>query len=173
MDPTLAEGIDYSIMFYGGKLLSHLTMSEDALSDFISLRRLNRASAIIIDSDKTSSRQHISATKKRIKDEFLAADPAPGMPWVTRCYTIENYVPYEILKRAVDTVHRKSSSTRPANGKTPSCPVRRPRFDKVAIAGAAVELLADEHLDVFDLRARVTELCDFIRTSNGQSTAPS
>lgn len=174
VDPTLAEGIDYSIMFYGGKLLSHLTMSEDALSEFISLRRLNRASAILIDSDKTSSRQHISATKKRINDEFLAADPAPGMPWVTKCYTIENYIPYEILKHAVETVHPKSSLDEATQWQNPLGVLSEGRrFDKVAIASAAVGLLADEHLDVFDLRARVTELCDFIRTSNGQSTAPS
>ena len=32
---------------------------------------------------------------------------------------------------------------------------------------------ADEHLDVLDLRVRVTELRDFIRASNGHSTAPS
>ncbi|GAA3644953.1 hypothetical protein GCM10022237_00450 [Nocardioides ginsengisoli] len=174
LDPSLAEGIDYSIMFYGGKLLSHLTMSEDALTDFISLRRLNRASAILIDSDKTNSRQHISATKKRIKDEFLADDPAPGLAWVTKCYTIENYVPFEILKRAVDAVHpamtvsEASQWQNPLRGRSDG-----PRFDKVSIASASSELLADEHLDVYDLRARVTELRDFIRASNGHSTAPS
>lgn len=49
LDPTLAEGIDCSVMFYGGKLLAHLTASEEALGEFISLRYLNRASAVIID----------------------------------------------------------------------------------------------------------------------------
>lgn len=174
LDPSLAEGIDYSIMFYGGKLLSHLTMSEEALTDFISLRRLNRASAILIDSDKANSRQHISATKKRIRDEFLADDPAPGFAWVTKCYTIENYVPYEILKRAVDAVHRGASLDEASQWENPlRVQSEGPRFDKVAIAGAASELLADEHLDVLDLRARVAELRDFIRASNGHSTAPS
>lgn len=176
LDPSLAEGIDYSIMFYGGKLLSHLTMSEEALTDFISLRRLNRASAILIDSDKTNSRQHISATKKRIKDEFLADDPAPGLAWVTKCYTIENYVPFEILKRAVDAVHPAMTVSEASQWQNPLRLRGRsdgPRFDKVSIASASSELLADEHLDVYDLRARVTELRDFIRASNGHSTAPS
>lgn len=174
LDPSLAEGIDYSIMFYGGKLLSHLTMSEDALTEFISLRRLNRASAILIDSDKTNSRQHISATKKRIRDEFLADDPAPGLAWVTKCYTIENYIPYEILKRAVDAVHPGASLDEANQWQNPLRFLSEgPRFDKVAIASAATEFLADEHLDVLDLRVRVTELRDFIRASNGHSTAPS
>ncbi len=174
LDPKLEEGIDYSIMFYGGKLLSHLTMSEEALSDFISLRRLNRASAILIDSDKTNSRQHISATKKRIKDEFLADDPAPGLAWVMKCYTIENYVPFEILKRAVGSVHAGVSVDEASQWQNPlPGDSEGPRFDKVAIASASSELLAVEHLDVYDLRARVTELRDFIRASNGHSTAPS
>ncbi len=92
-------------MFYGGKLLSHLTVSEDALDDFIELRQLNRASAVVIDSDKTGSRQRISATKKRISDEFQASEPAPGFAWITKCYTIENYLPGDILKAAVEQVH--------------------------------------------------------------------
>lgn len=174
LDPSLAEGIDYSIMFYGGKLLSHLTMSEGALADFISLRRLNRASAILIDSDKTNSRQRISSTKKRIKDEFLADDPAPGHAWVTKCYTIENYIPHEILKRAVDAVHPGASLEEASQWQNPLRVLPDgPRLDKVAIAGATTELLAEEHLDLFDLRERVTELRNFIRASNGHSTAPS
>lgn len=81
IDPALEEGIDYSTMFYGGKLLSDLTASEEALKDFISLRRLNRSSAVVIDSDMTSSTTQINQTKKRIRDDYMADDPALGFVW--------------------------------------------------------------------------------------------
>jgi hypothetical protein len=51
--PDLIEGIHFSIMFYGGRLLSHLTAGDDEdVSEFIELRSLNRNLAIVIDSDK-------------------------------------------------------------------------------------------------------------------------
>ncbi|WP_141003720.1 AAA family ATPase [Nocardioides humi] len=86
------EGIHYSVMFYGGGLLRHLTANDPSVDDFISLRRLNRHSAILIDSDKTSSNARLTATKVRVRDEFDRTD-MPGFAWITACRTIENYVP--------------------------------------------------------------------------------
>nr|WP_247602265.1 AAA family ATPase [Cellulomonas denverensis] len=172
VDDGLAEGIDYTIMFYGGKLLSHLTVSEDALDDFIELRQLNRASAVVIDSDKTGSRQRISATKKRISDEFQASEPAPGFAWITKCYTIENYLPGDILKAAVEQVH--SVEYVPVDQWDNPLPRREDgvRYDKVGVARAAAAMLRPEHLDIYDLKSQITKLVDFIRTANGNSVAP-
>lgn len=173
LDPELEEGIDYSVMFYGGKLLAHLTASEEALDDFISLRYLNRSSAVVIDSDTFDSEEKINQTKTRIRDEFLRDDPAPGFVWVTDCYTIENYLPEEVLKAAVEQAHPKINYEPVAQWKNP-LPKRadKLRYDKVGIANAAVPMLRPEHLDVFDLRARVTALRDFVRAANGYSIAP-
>jgi predicted ATPase len=44
--PELVEGIHYSIMFYGGRLLSHLSANDDEVSEFISLGALNQNLAI-------------------------------------------------------------------------------------------------------------------------------
>lgn len=173
LDPLLVEGIDFSIMFYGGGLLSHLTTSEDALEDFISLRRLNRSSAVVIDSDKKSSRQRINATKKRIQTEFEAAHPAPGFAWVTRCYTVENYIPSAILQAAVKKVHPARTYV-PADQWENPLPKEKDAsaFDKVGIASVAAPMLTTEDLNVFDLRQKVTALRDFIAAANGQSVAP-
>lgn len=173
MDPQLAEGIDYTIMFYGGKLLAHLTASHDALADFISLRRLNRASAIVIDSDKKSSRARINETKQRIKAEFKADEPANGFAWVTNCYTIENYVPADVLKAAVEATHARTTYT-PADQWENPLPSGsgNPRFDKIAIALTASEALTPEHLDQYDLKRQLSALRQFIHTANGQSVAP-
>ena len=101
------EGIHYSIMFYGGGLLRHLTSQDEEVDDFIRLRRLNRHIAILIDSDKDYAAKPINDTKKRIRDEF-STPGSSGFTWITDGYTIENYVPPEILVSAVAKVHPKA-----------------------------------------------------------------
>ncbi|MFG3124223.1 AAA family ATPase [Streptomyces sp. NPDC048201] len=104
----LIEGIHYSIMFYGGGLLNHLTSTDEEVTDFIRLRRLNRHLAIIIDSDKTYASMPINQTKKRVRDEF-EGDLVQGFAWITDGYTIENYIPVEILRSAVAEVHPQAA----------------------------------------------------------------
>ena len=89
--PELVEGTNYSIMFYGGRLLNHLTPDDPDVEEFISLRRLNRHIAVLINSDKRSPRSGINSTSD---DGF---DTGPGFAWVTKGYTIENYVPAAVL----------------------------------------------------------------------------
>ncbi len=90
----LTEGIHYSIMFYGGRLFSHLTAMDkddlnDNIEDFISVRNLNRNSVILFDSDKARSNAPLSLTKKRLKEEF---DRGAGFAWITKGREIENYL---------------------------------------------------------------------------------
>ncbi|WP_193612230.1 AAA family ATPase [Nocardioides lijunqiniae] len=177
IDRSLAEGIDYSIMFYGGKLLSHLTVDAEALQDFIDLRKLSRSSAVVIDSDRTGPRRRINATKQRIQQEFEAEADSPGMAWVTKGYTVENYVPRDVLAAAVEEVHPGRSITgmdeqwdNPLKGFKDE-----PAFDKIAIARAVEPRLTVAHLDRLDLKARLHELVNFVYTANGpeaRSSAP-
>jgi putative ATP-dependent endonuclease of OLD family len=90
--PDLIEGIHYSIMFYGGRLLSHLSFDregETPLDDLIRLLRINQYSAILIDSDRSSKRGHLNDTKRRIKEE---ADNHSVYCWITDGREIENYL---------------------------------------------------------------------------------
>lgn len=89
LDADLIEGVHYSIMFYGGRLLSHLSGEPEALADFIQLRSLNRNSAIVIDSDKTGPKAAINSTKERLREEFSKDS---GLAWITKGREIENYV---------------------------------------------------------------------------------
>jgi hypothetical protein len=52
--PHLIEGVHFSLMFYAGRLSSHLSYedTDSLLADFISLRKLNRRGCIVIDSDR-------------------------------------------------------------------------------------------------------------------------
>jgi putative ATP-dependent endonuclease of OLD family len=86
----LKEGTHYQIVFYGGRLLSHLEAIEpEEVDSGISILNANRNAIMMIDSDKRTLRSPINATKKRIKAEFEAIN-APC--WVTKGKEIENYI---------------------------------------------------------------------------------
>lgn len=176
---AFVEGIHYSVMFYGGALLNHLTADDPSVEEFISLRRLNRHSSIIIDSDKSSPSRHINPTKKRIETEFSRTG-MPGIAWITTCRTIENYVPVETLKCAVSEIHPRSGHVEPSDkwadplhlvpkrarhreGSPQSATL--PRADKVKIARKVCEIWPENQFPL-DLRARVEKLADFIRDAN-------
>ncbi|HEU0131112.1 MAG TPA: AAA family ATPase [Mycobacteriales bacterium] len=167
LDVTLREGIEYSVMFYGGALLSHLSADDEAVNDFIHLRRLNRHMSILIDSDRHDPASGLNATKQRIVAEYTEGDD--GFAWVTGCRTIENYVDPEVLAMAVAAVH-PDREPRSGQWEAPLAPTEDgKRFDKVAVAHAVVPLLTAAHLDRFDLRGRVEELVAFIRRANGRT----
>ncbi len=96
LDPTLVEGTHYSIMFYGGRLLSHLNVDDSEVDEFISLRRLNRYVVVLIDSDRKNEVAQINATKSRVVAE-VDASPDYGFAWVTDGREIENYLDETIL----------------------------------------------------------------------------
>lgn len=178
--PDLREGIDYAIMFYGGRLLSHLSADDEEVSEFIQLRALNRNLVIVIDSDRRAAGDDINATKKRICDEF---GKHQGIAWVTAGREIENYIDHAQLQEAVRSVHpakygrpaaggqfdhalhfhpKKSASTTQAH-KQPE-PVESD-IDKVKVS----RFIADsgyKRLDVLDLQDRVQEVVDYIRRAN-------
>lgn len=168
LSPELLEGVHYSIMFYGGNLLSHLTADDEAVTDFISLRRLNRWSAIVMDSDKSKSTTRINATKKRIKKEF---DNKPGFVWITKGREIENYFSRKILEPAVKNTHSGIQRLVKIGAYEHNLWARTTKrklkkdADKVRVAHAVVE--AKPALEVLDLKKRVRDLTSFIRKANG------
>ena len=87
----LHEGNHYQCVFYGGRLLAHLSSKEpDIVADGISILRANRNCAILIDSDKRNQQAKLNDTKKRIISEVEANG---GVSWVTKGKEIENYIP--------------------------------------------------------------------------------
>jgi predicted ATPase len=163
----LVEGLHYSIMFYGGRLLNHLTANDPEVEDFISLRRLNRHIAILMDSDRANRRARINDTKRRIREEF---DKGPGFAWVTKGREIENYVDQCLLEEAIKETYPHAvtvDSTGPF-GKCLHYTARNGRqidsIDKIKIAHAVADHPAN--LDTLDLRKQITKLVTFIRDSN-------
>lgn len=176
----LVEGVHYSIMFYGGRLLSHLSVNDEELSDFIQLRDLNRNIAILMDSDKKSARDKINATKKRLCAEFRAHG---GVAWVTKGREVENYVEHVRLQRAVASIRgdgygkplaggaydhalhfERTAPKKKRNGPQPT-DLTETEVDKVKVSRAVVSD-GEGGLDVLDLRERVNELVAMIRAAN-------
>lgn len=166
-DSSLIEGIHYSIMFYGGRLLRHLSANDPEVEEFISLRRLNRNLVVVMDSDRKTPRQHLNSTKKRIKKEFNSNG---GFAWVTKGREIENYVERDALCAAVERVS-PGSRTKVGKGpfdravpsrKTPGGAVRY--VDKVKVAHEVVKQAPD--LNRLDLQKELDRLVKFIRRCN-------
>jgi len=91
----LKEGTHYQIIFYGGRLLSHLSAdTPEEINDGISILNTNRNAIIIIDSDKRNAQTRVNTTKERIKQEFNDLD---SMCWITKGKEIENYISREVV----------------------------------------------------------------------------
>jgi hypothetical protein len=163
------EGIHYSIMFYGGRLASHLCGSdiEVMLDDFISLRRLNRRGVIVIDSDKNSSNADLNETKLRLMKEF---NEGPGHAWVTAGREIENYLPVDQVKTAISATN-PSATIGARLGKFDNLLTitrqngKKDQATKTKVAKYIVGKY-DPSFEQFDLSEQLDTLIRFIRESN-------
>ena len=103
------EGIDYTVMFYGGRLLSHLSMGRDRVAEtkedegaeLIQLLKINQHSAILIDSDRRKAADVTNSTKERIKTECTASGV---FCWITPGREIENCLPVAAIEAAFGTL---------------------------------------------------------------------
>jgi hypothetical protein len=96
----LIEGDHYQCVFYGGRLLSHLSSEDpDAVDDGVAILRVNRNAILVMDSDLKAQGDKINSTKDRICTEVSAIG---GLPWVTEGREIENYIPSEALAACLE-----------------------------------------------------------------------
>jgi hypothetical protein len=165
----LVEGVHFSLLFYGGALLRHLAADDNTVSEFISLPKINRNFSVVIDSDKTGARAQVNATKKRVRQE-METGPAAGSAWITKGYTIENYVPVDLLKASVSEAHPGASCrwsgdlyTNPL--KDTLIDGRKSSVDKAAIASIVAR---DWQPDQWphDLKNQVAGLVDMVLAAN-------
>lgn len=169
-DNKLIEGVHFSIMFYGGKLLSHLTLGDAEVTDFIGLLPINRCPVVIMDSDRGAQTQTIRSTKQRVVDELEAVK---GLHWVTAGREIENYVDAETRLAAIKRVHAAAAGlagganryAKPLDYLNHSGVRVSSGFDKVAIARAVTTF--EINWTVLDLRTRIDAISWFVREANG------
>ena len=170
----LVEGVHYSIMFYGGRLSSHLTGIDsdeqpDVLNDFISLRNLNRNAVILIDSDRSSPHAHMNPTKKRLESEF---NSGPGFAWITKGREVENYLNEDHLEACIKEVHPSAKELISKGRWSNLLRYKESRknnervANKVRVAHRYVEMVKPD-LGKLDLRNQIERVINFIETSNG------
>ncbi|KAA6048161.1 AAA family ATPase [Pantoea sp. Bo_7] len=177
---NLIEGIHYSVMFYGGRLLSHLSAvdyDEDRGNSFISLLSLNRNAIVILDSDKSSPQGRINVTKSRIVTELHSND---GYAWVTKGREVENYLCPEYVEATMLKVHPQKVKGILSKGVYDNIltyiPTKQPKAkdqktkkdymaDKVLVANNYIESYIPD-FSILDLNTRVDEVIDYIRRCN-------
>lgn len=165
----LIEGIHYSIMFYGGRLASHISGLDlsEIVDDLISLKQLNRNSAIIIDSDKSAENSEINPTKQRLQLEF---NKKSGFCWITEGKEIENYIPDYILSEAIGKIHPQKEAKRISKFSNPmeikdSGKIKK-YANKVKVAQYIVDTYPDLDMGQYDLVEKINDLIQFIESSN-------
>ena len=170
IDSNLIEGMHYSIMFYGGRLLSHLSGNDPEVNEFISLRRMNRYISILIDSDKSNPRARLNDTKKRVRDEF---DKGPGFAWITNGREIENYIDKGTLDSIVKNIYTGAKKVEEKGIEEAYCKAllfekkgKNISVDKVKIAHEIVKS-HKTNLNILDLKKQMARIIEFIKDSNG------
>jgi putative ATP-dependent endonuclease of the OLD family len=170
-DGELKEGTHYQCMYYGGRLLAHLSADdpEHDAGDGIALLRLNRNAIMLMDSDKKKSADDINATKSRIVAEVNGMG---GISWVTQGREVENYIPSKaftqicgkpdvrLLGQFEDLAAYLDENV--GVGEGDRFERRKPEF----AARVRQALTKDGLSETFDLSDRLNEVCAKIREWN-------
>ncbi|MBW9336678.1 hypothetical protein FEE59_24470 [Herbaspirillum sp. RU 5E] len=99
------ENVDYSFCFYGGAVLSHMSVSDQ--DSFISMLSMNRNIVLVMDRDKDFAEDtngnlvciEKNSAKARVLNELEKLEKDSYQVWVTDKYTIESYLPAAILNK--------------------------------------------------------------------------
>lgn len=171
VDPELREGVHYSVMAYGGRLVDNLTLREspEAAEDLVEIVKLGRRCAIVADSDKSSSHQKLHATITRLMDEAQSSETA--LVLVPRwCRTVENLIPRAKLLEAIVELHpRAGTKMKMAEAPYDDPFARGPaRLSKVRVALGVAPNLELGDIDP-KLRKLLRQLVGAIRAANGVS----
>lgn len=154
VDDSLVEGVHYSVLFYGGRLLSHLGGDEN--DDFINVLRISRNAYVVMDRDGDSDSSKLNATKSRVRVE-LGADSV----WVTKGREIENYIPHPAILRVA------KGPLAAEVGSNEKVPERLGVQDKIALARSITGCCGvDEWTTVMDWGAQINKLVSVIRSWN-------
>jgi len=170
-DGALREGVHYQCMFYGGRLLAHISGDDPELvKKGISLMSLNRNAALVVDSDKARTSDNVSETKERVANEVGAMG---GVVWITDGREIENYIAADVMRRyygraEVRRVRRFEDFAKYLDRVVADGEGKRFERAKVEFAARVCPMMAKDDLATArDLPQRLDELCSKIRAWNG------
>jgi len=165
----LKEGHHYQCVFYGGRLLSHLSSKDPNLvEDGVSILEVNRNSILLIDSDKRNKQTHLNKTKKRIIKEI---QDMGGTAWVTKGKEVENYIPAEAISKWLNlgnvTQVNQYENFFEYLGKIKQGFGKKYASKKPLLAEEISPYLTKDNVsDVLDLADRVNDICEVINKWN-------
>jgi energy-coupling factor transporter ATP-binding protein EcfA2 len=145
VDPELVEGVDFSILFYGGSNLASHGFEHDA-DDFV--KSLSVCRQFAVDSELKT---HV----KRVVGEVVTSG---GISWISAGREIENYVPNTIITELSNIFSGVST----ASGEFERI-LDASKCEKVKFAKAVVERWADEW--PLDLEVQLKELVKAINAA--------
>ncbi len=93
---------EYTFMFYGGSLVSHVSFENINVDYLIELCDLNPNSMIIIDRDRDNGTEKLKSNTQKAYDNFQENNK---LAWITGGREIENYIHPEVLQKAVKKIH--------------------------------------------------------------------
>ena len=94
--PELKEGLQYTFQYYGGKVLSHYSLTDFEYEEYLNILNINKNAYIVIDSDMAMAYQitDLRDTKQRIITECTTNNIGY---WITKGREVENYLPSRVL----------------------------------------------------------------------------
>lgn len=165
----LKEGTHYQIIFYGGRLLSHLyAEAPDDVNAGISILNTNRNAIMLIDSDKRTQQTPINDTKQRIRDEFSVMG---AHCWITKGKEIENYIPSVVVDSFWDTTDSVQVGKYESffdyldnivEGEGTKYSAKKP----ILAEKLAPHMTRDNLSEVLDMNDNMTQVCEAIRAWN-------
>jgi predicted ATP-dependent endonuclease of OLD family len=168
--PELKEGLHYSIMFYGGKLLSHLCLDYEWFNtEIIPLLKINTNAFILMDKDGKTINSKLNDTKVRISSE-IGEDNC----WITQGREIENYLSDEVIQKWLSIRHEhKTNFQNEKNTKLEDSIIKCDskikiiyNQNKTLYSSEIVEYIDKESLKVLDLSDKLNLLVSKIKIWN-------
>jgi putative ATP-dependent endonuclease of the OLD family len=165
----LQEGTHYQCVFYGGRLLNHLSASDPIVSsdEAVQILRVNRNALVLIDSDRSAEDTPLNSTKERILKELADFD---GLGWVTSGREVENYIPSAVLDQLLGMAESPLGQYEEFEAflhRVAPAEERSFARSKVLFAERVIPNLTREHLQsALDLGEKLEEACARIRLWN-------
>lgn len=170
IDDSLLEGYHYSIMFYGGRLLSNLSFDYDLINDeLIPLLKLNTNSFVVMDRDGKTISQKLNDTKLRIQNEL-----GINNVWVTKGREIENYLSNNSIKDWLEKNYKMKSNfeneintklEESISGVANSKKIKY-NLNKNKYASEIIQFINQEDLNILDLNSNILNLVETIKKWN-------
>ncbi|MBK9248674.1 MAG: AAA family ATPase [Ignavibacteria bacterium] len=170
LDPDLKEGLHYSIMFYGGRLLANLSFDSESFNkEVIPLLKINRNAFVIIDRDGKITSPKLNDTKRRINLEI-----GDDHCWITEGREIENYLSDEVVTNwllgrhgtNVQFVNDKNTKLEDNIRNSTKKNIVTYNSSKTLYSSEISEFIDPDSLNIMDLKNRLTRLVEVIREWN-------